>query len=137
MWTRLKWKFGWRNNLMDEELQGFGLVESAKRRDGWSSWSFEGVAILQLFLFLCYFVVCRWWTLFFFFYDFDDTLTLIDLVSCILLDMMIYGGQTLQYKEGSFLCGEAKFLDQVLWFFKSVFFLFSQVWACKFVVDFE
>jgi hypothetical protein len=50
---------------------------------------------------------------------------------------MIYGGQTLWYKEGSFLRGEAKFLDQVLWIFKSVFLKFSQVWACKFTVDFE
>jgi hypothetical protein len=61
----------------------------------------------------------------------------IDLVSCIVLHMMIYGGQTIWYKKGRFLCGEAKFLDQVLWFFKSVFFQFSQVWVCKFVVDSE
>jgi len=73
LWTSSKWKFGWRSNLMDEELYGFGLVESAKTRDNWSSWSIEGVVLLHLlcFLFLWCFVACRWWVLFFLFQGCD------------------------------------------------------------------
>jgi hypothetical protein len=51
---------------MDEELQYFGLVENAKVRDSWSSWSVEAVVVLHLLfvMFLCCFVACMWWTLF-------------------------------------------------------------------------
>ncbi len=74
MWTRSKWNFGWRSNLMDEELYGFGFVESAKARDNWSSWGIEGAVILHLlcFLFLWFFVACRWSVLFLFFHGCDD-----------------------------------------------------------------
>ncbi len=34
VWTKPKWKVGCGNDLMDEVLQGFGLVGSAKKRDG-------------------------------------------------------------------------------------------------------
>ncbi len=55
MWTKAKWAFGWWcNDLVDEELRGFGLVESAKTMD-WSSWGFEGASIFLLCVF--YFLV--------------------------------------------------------------------------------
>jgi hypothetical protein len=56
LWTKAKWVSGWWNNLVHEELQGFGLVESVKTMDNWSSWSFEGACIFVLLAF--YFFHC-------------------------------------------------------------------------------
>ncbi len=41
------------NDLMDEGLHGFGLAESAKIMDTWSSLGFEGTSIFLMGIFLC------------------------------------------------------------------------------------
>jgi hypothetical protein len=66
MWTKAKSTSRWCNDLLDEGLRGFGLVESAKTLDKWSSWSFEGTSIFLLCVsyFLVLFFVCKWWALF-------------------------------------------------------------------------
>jgi hypothetical protein len=60
VWIKVKWASGWCYALMDERLHGFGfgLLESAKTMDSWSSWSFEGrfYIFVVCFLFSC--VVC-------------------------------------------------------------------------------
>jgi hypothetical protein len=38
---------------MDEGLHGFGLAESAKIMDTWSSLGFEGTSIFLMGIFLC------------------------------------------------------------------------------------
>ncbi len=49
------------NDLMDEGLHGFGLAESAKIMDTWSSLGFEGTSIflMCIFYFFVLFVVCK------------------------------------------------------------------------------
>jgi hypothetical protein len=49
------------NDLMDEGLHGFGLAESAKIMDTWSSLGFEGtfIFLMCIFYFFVLFVVCK------------------------------------------------------------------------------
>ncbi len=49
-------RVGWKYDLKDEVLCGFGLAKSAKGEDSWSSWNLKGAARLPLLFF--YFWCC-------------------------------------------------------------------------------
>lgn len=111
VWTEVKWTSGWCYALMDEGLRGFGLLESAKTMDSWSSWSFEGASIFLLcvFYFLMLFIVCRWWVLFCSLHEMGGIQHWSTWSFVLPLDMMCNGGQLMASIRWSFQFYEAKF----------------------------
>ncbi len=110
-WTEVKWASRWCNALIDEGLHGFGLAESAKTMDSWSSWSLKGASIFLrcVFYFLVLFVVCRWWALLCSLHGMGGTLHWSNWSFVLPLDEMRNGGQWMASTRQSFQFDEAKF----------------------------
>jgi hypothetical protein len=120
----MQWPNGWK-------VVGIGLVESAKKMDSWSSWSFEGSFIFVFlvkfhpqatlvlphtwgvsiaFYFFVLFVVYRWWALFCIFHGMGDTRCWPTWSVVLSLDEMCNEGRWMTSIRWSFQLEEAKFL---------------------------
>jgi hypothetical protein len=100
VWTKLKWEFGWKYDLMNEVMWGSGLAKNAKKKGWLVIMKFRGCCYSAIFfMFLWLFVVCKWWVLFCILHDLKDVWHWSVWCFVLLLDMVHYEGWTLPYKE--------------------------------------
>lgn len=101
---------------MDERLLHFGMMENARTINNWSSWGVEDAMTLHLlcFLFLWYFVVCKWKCCFFF-HGCDDVRRWSKKYFKIVLELVGYGVWVFQYLKGAFTEEKLSFYVWVVW----------------------